>query len=399
MSETLPTAVRLAQLEELVLGIERLVAGGDGLGRHEGIPIFVPRSAPGDRLRVRLTERRPDYARAEIIEILTPGPGRREPPCPYFSRCGGCDLQHLDDELQPRLKAQAALETLHRLGGVAPPADLTVLTGDSWAYRLRTRLHVQPGEQAAAVGYMARASHDLVAVDRCPILVPELESQLPGLPRALAGQKLKRLDLAAGDDGAWSAAPVVETLPHGEVSCRVGDFVYGYDARTFFQGHRGLLESLAARVVGEASGDVAFDLYCGVGLFTLPLARRYRRVVGVEGDATAVRFLRANARRNKVDNVEAVNRALEVWIRDLPRDAPRVVVDPPRAGLGVAVRRVLADRRPRLLTYVSCHSATLARDLRELRQLYTLESLTLADLFPQSGHLELVAQLRSTENA
>ncbi len=396
MSETLPIAVRLAQLEELVLEVERLVEGGDGLGRYEGIPVFVPRSAPGDRLRVRLTERRPDYARAEIVEVLAPGPGRREPPCPYFARCGGCDLQHLEDDLQPRLKAQAALETLHRLGGVPPPANLAVLTGESWGYRLRTRLHVQPGEPAA-VGYMARASHQLVEVDRCPILVPELEAQLPSLPRSLAGQPLKRLDLAAGDDGAWTAAPLVESLPHGEVSCRVGEFVYSYDARSFFQGHRGLLAALVERVVGEAQGEVAYDLYCGAGLFTLPLARRYGRVVGVEGDAAAARFLRLNARRNKIDNVEAVNRALEVWIRELPPGAPRVVVDPPRAGLGVAVRRVLAHRRPRLLTYVSCHAATLARDLRELLQLYTLESLTLADLFPQSGHLELVAQLRSTE--
>ena len=399
MSEPLPTAVRLAQLEHLEVRVERLVEGGDGLARFDGIPIFVPRSAPGDLLRVRLSERRPDFGRAEIVEILEPGPGRREPPCPYFARCGGCDLQHLEDDLQPRLKAQAALETLQRLGGIAAPADLAVLTGESWAYRLRARLHVAPGDRAAAVGYMARSSHDLVAIDRCPILVPELEAQLPGLPGRLAGAAIKRLDVAAGDRQVWTAAPLVGDLPHGEVTTQVGEFTYGYDARSFFQGHRGLLAPLVERVVGEWSGDQAFDLYCGVGLFTLPLARRYGRVVGVEGDATAVRFLRTNARRNKVENVEALNRALEVWIRTLPRDAPRVVVDPPRAGLGTAVRRILFDRRPRRLTYVSCHAATLARDLRELGAAYTLESLTLADLFPQSGHLELVAQLSLAEAA
>ncbi len=393
------TAVLLAHLEEIEVSIERLVEGGDGLARYQGIPIFVPRSAPGDRLRVRLVERRPDFGRAEIVSLLEPGPGRRDAPCPFFARCGGCDLQHLEDGLQTRLKAQAALETLQRVGGISPPADLAVLTGESWGYRLRTRLHVEPGPERAAVGYLARGSHELVAIDRCPILVPELERALPGLPAALAGQSAKRLDLAAGDDGAWTAAPLIAGLPHGEVTTQVGEFTYGHDARSFFQGHRGLLAPLAERVVGEWRGERAYDLYCGGGLFTLPLARRYRAVVGVEGDAGAVRFLRANARHNKVDNVEAVGRALEVWIRELPRDAERVVVDPPRAGLGTSVRRVLADRRPRRLTYVSCHAATLARDLRELGSLYRLESLTLADLFPQTGHLEVVVQLISREAA
>jgi 23S rRNA (uracil1939-C5)-methyltransferase len=149
--------------------------------------------------------------------------------------------------------------------------------------------------------------------------------------------------------------------------------------------------------VGKWTGERAFDLYCGAGLFTLPLARRYRSVVGVEGDAGALRYLRANAQRNKLDNVEAVGRALEVWIRELPRDAERVVVDPPRAGLANSVRRVLADRLPRRLTNVSSHAATLARDLRELAPLYSLDALTLVDLFPQTGHLEAVAQLSARE--
>jgi 23S rRNA (uracil1939-C5)-methyltransferase len=391
-----PASVLLAQLEEIEVRVERLVAGGEGLARFQGIPIFVPRSAPGDLLLVRLVERRPDFGRAEIVRILEPGSGRREAPCPYFARCGGCDLQHLEDGLQSRLKAQAALETLQRLGGISPPADLTVLTAESWGYRLRTRLHVEPGAPAR-VGYLARGSHDLVAVDRCPILVPQLEEALPRLPAALAGQTGKRLDLAAGDGGTWTAAPLVAGLPHGEVTTQVGEFSYAYDARSFFQGHQGLLAPLAEAVVGKWTGERAFDLYCGAGLFTLPLARRYRAVVGVEGDAGALRYLRANAKRNKLDNIEAVGRALEVWIRELPPGAERVVVDPPRAGLANSVRRVLADRLPRRLTYVSCHAATLARDLRELAPLYSLDALTLVDLFPQTGHLEAVAQLSARE--
>ncbi|HZI64819.1 MAG TPA: class I SAM-dependent RNA methyltransferase [Thermoanaerobaculia bacterium] len=388
-----PPAVRLAELEELEVTVERLVEGGEGLARFEGIPIFVPRSAPGDRARVRLVERRPDYGRAEIVELLTPGPGRRAAPCPYFTRCGGCDLQHLEDELQTRWKARAVVETLERLAGIAPPARLEIVAGEAWAYRLRTQLHVEARGERSAVGYRARRSHELVAVDRCPILVPELEGWLPQLPELLPAAAPKRLDLTVGGDGALSAAPVVAGLPHGEVAIAVGGSTYAYDARCFFQAHRGLLPALVERAVGELEGGTAFDLYCGVGLFTLPLGRRYQRVVGVEGDATAARYARTNARRNRLPNVEIVSRAVEGWVRELPSGASRVVVDPPRAGLSLTVRRLLLDRLPDRLTYVSCHAATLARDLGELKAAYRLESLALLDLFPQTGHMESVAQL------
>ena len=376
--------------------IEKLVAGGDGLARHQGVLLFVPRAAPGDRLRVRLVERRPDYGRAEIVELLAPGPGRRTPPCPYFERCGGCDLQHLEDSLQVRLKAGAVAETLERLAGVALPS-LEVLAGEAWGYRLRTQLHVaprpEPGGGAVAVGYHARGSHELVAVDRCPILVPALEALLPELPRLLGERPPRRLDLAAGDRDEVTSAPVVPGLPHHEVETAVGEAVYGYDARVFFQAHRGLLGALVERAVGGWEGEQAFDLFCGVGLFTVPLARHYGRVVAVEGDATAARYARRNARRNRAGNVAVVTRALESWVRELPAGAARVLVDPPRDGLARPLRRALRERPPARLTYVSCHPATLARDLRELDAAFTVESLTALDLFPQTGHMETIAQL------
>jgi 23S rRNA (uracil1939-C5)-methyltransferase len=245
------------------------------------------------------------------------------------------------------------------------------------------------------VGYFARRSHDLVPIRVCPILVPELEALLPALPAHLAAASPppRRLDLAAGDDGRVAAAPPLPGLPGGELEAAVGSWRFAYDARVFFQGHRQLLPALVERVVGTWGGEEAFDLYAGVGLFSLPLARRYTRVTAVEGDQQAARFARKNVRANRVANVEIVARSLEGWIRALPRGAERVVVDPPRDGLGLVVRRVLADRAPRRITYVSCHAAALSRDLRELMPAYRVESLHLVDLFPQSGHLEVVAQL------
>lgn len=432
------TAARLAGWDVLDVEIEKLVAGGDGMARPQGIPIFVPRAAPGDRLRVRLVERQPDYGRAEIVEVLAPGPGRRRPPCPYYERCGGCQLQHLDDELQSRLKAEATLETLARLAGIEPPAPPEVLTAGHWSYRLRTQLHTrrrEPGPGAASpggghagieVGYFARGTNDLVPVEACPILVPELERLLPGLPAQLAEKTPRRLDLAAGGAAGTGAtrvadiaparhlppppaadsgpaevtvAPVVPGLPQGEVELTLpladwGEtFTYAYDARCFFQAHRDLVVDLAARAVGPWQGGTACDLYAGVGLFTLPLARRYARVLAVEGDAIAARYARRNARRNRAPAVEVVLQAVETWIPHLPESLDRLLVDPPRGGLSRRVRDTLRQRPPARLTYVSCHAATLARDLRHLLDLYRLESLVLLDMFPQSGHMEAVAQL------
>ena len=396
-------AARLAEVEEVEIEIEKLVAGGDGLGRWEGIPLFVPRAAPGDRLRVALVDRRPDYGRAEIVEVLTPGPGRRQPPCPHYARCGGCDLQHIEDDLQTELKAAAVIETLRRLGGIRLEREPQIVRGASWGYRLRAQLHTETAAESGRVrvGYHARGSRDLVPVDSCPILMPRLEGLLQELPTVLSGEVApRRLDLAAGDEGI-STAPVVEGLPHGPVSLSLeladGPLEYSYDARCFFQAHRGAVSELVERAVGPWKGGAAFDLYAGVGLFSLALARRYDRVTAVEGDRVAARYARKNARTNRLDGLQVIGQAVESWIAGLPAAAPRVLVDPPRGGLPLLVRKALVEARPRRLTYVSCHPATLARDLQRLLRLYRLEELTLIDLFPQTGHIEAVAQLVDPE--
>lgn len=389
-----PAGLRLIEVEELELTIEQLVDGGDGLGRFEGIPIFVPRSAPGDRVRARLVERRPGYGRAEIVELLAPGAGRREPACPHFARCGGCDLQHLEYRRQLELKAEATLETLRRLSALTVPTPQAIFAAEPWGYRLRAQLHTRPVGGGVEVGYHARGSRQLVAVDRCPVLAPALERELATLGRRLPAGAPSRLDLALGDGDEVSYSPLVEGLPHGELSRRVGEHEYLFDARCFFQGHSGLLAPLVERVVGEATGATALDLYGGVGLFALPLARRYARVVLVEGDRIAARFARKNVRLNGLENVDVVPQAVESWVGSgLVEGLDRVVLDPPRDGLSLVVRRLLVARPPRAVTYVSCHAAALARDLKELGERFAVVSLALFDLFPQTGHMEAVVEL------
>jgi 23S rRNA (uracil1939-C5)-methyltransferase len=411
--EAAPRGSALALVEELELTVEKLVAGGEGLGRYEGVPIFVPRSAPGDRLRVRLVERKADYGRAEIVEILEPGPGRREPPCPFFVDCGGCDLQHLEDHRQIEFKAAAVRETLLRLGGVSLPRNTEIIAGKPWSYRVRAQIHskvvvdesdpvggvatdeTSGGETRGTVrvGYHRRGSNELVAIDQCRILVPELEAMIPHLPGAIPLAGPRRLDLLAGDDQI-STAPPVEGLPQGEVIMTVGEFSYLLDARCFFQAHRTLTPVLVQKAIGSWKGGLAMDLYAGVGLLTLPLARNYQKVIAVEASNVSVRFARKNARRHGLTGIEVLSQAVESQVaKGLPAGVDRVVVDPPRSGLSKVVRRALLEAKAERLTYISCHPATLARDLRALAEVYELESLVLIDLFPQSGHMEVVAQL------
>ena len=413
--ERLEALAALAGINRLELTIEKLVLGGDGLARWRGMPVFVPRAAPGDVVEARITERRPSYARAEIEEVKTPGPLRREAPCPFYERCGGCQLQHIEDEEQLGLKVAAAMETLRRLGGI-DPAQLAACRFEepvgerTWGYRLRAQVHVDASaEGSVGVGFRRRRSHDLVVVDRCPVLAPALENELRGLSsllgdRAAASKKLpSRVSLATTGlerDDPVVAAPPVDGLPGGELEIDLLGRKLSYDARCFFQAHGGLLESLLLSAVGPFEGEAAVELYAGVGFFSVGLADRYRSVTAVEAESVAARYARNNLRRNGLRHCRVDRSAVDSWI-DRRRGGPglepgldRVLVDPPRAGLSRKVRSALLNAAPSRLTYVSCDPATLARDIGDLTRDFDLESISFFDVFPQTAHLETVAQLR-----
>ncbi len=437
-AERLEALAALAGINRLELTIEKLVLGGDGLARWRGMPVFVPRAAPGDVVEVRITERRPSYARAEIEDVKTPGPLRREAPCPFYERCGGCQLQHIEDAAQLGLKAAAARETLRRLGGI-DPAQLAAcrfeepVSERAWGYRLRAQVHVvprdirppedgrsdcdaadagtrQPGSEGpVGVGFRRRRSHDLVLVDRCPVLAPALEkelrglSSLPGDPAASSKKLPSRLSLATaglGPDSPVVAAPPVDGLPRGDVEMDLLGRKLSYDARCFFQAHGGLLESLLQSAVGPFEGDAAVELFAGVGFFTVGLADRYGSVTAVEGESVAARYARNNLRRNRLRHCRVERSAVESWVDrrnggpGLEAGLDRVLVDPPRGGLARKVRSALLNAAPRRLTYVSCDPATLARDLGDLTRDFDLKSISFFDVFPQTAHLETVAQLQ-----
>ncbi|MCS6817574.1 MAG: class I SAM-dependent RNA methyltransferase [Blastocatellia bacterium] len=377
--------------------VERIVYGGVGLARHEGRVLLIPYAAPGDRALVEIVEERADFARARIVRLMEASADRRDPPCPYYGTCGGCQLQHLQYAAQQRAKAAFVRESLERIGGVVWTEALPVIASEEFHYRLRAQLKVRVSERGVEIGYYRPASHEMCPIAECPLLSPALNVALSNLsseaPERFRG--VRALDLAQGEDGRVAIHPSDERTV---VSWSVGAFAYTFDARTFFQANRFLLADLVHAVTEGEEGERALDLFCGVGFFTLPLGRRFAEVIGVEHDARAVWFARRNARENGVTNCRFERERAETW---LARNGGRLgsvdlaVLDPPRAGLSRSLIRALVRVAPERITYVSCHPAALARDLKLLLASgYAISSIVVFDLFPQTFHVETIVKLR-----
>lgn len=431
----------------LEVAVERIVPGGAGLTHAGGLTLFVPLAAPGDRLRVRVERVKGRVGFAALVEIVEAGPERVEPPCPYFGRCGGCDFQQLTYEAQLRAKVEIVADCLRRIARLTPPAEIRITPSPAaWAYRSRARWQHDARNQR--LGYYELASHRVCDVSACPVVLPEVQGALTRLRAALidapdGGDSLRRdetesrpptagdqsadaeprrpppverhapaddsraqaaaaeFQAVAGDDGVSLLPPLAEADRHERVRT-IGGERYTFDAECFFQINHALLEPLVAEALRGAGGESAVDLYCGVGLFTLPLARRFARVHGVEGNAPAAAFARRNLADAGLANASIETAPVGDWLLRRARTlapADFVLLDPPRAGAAEAIDGILA-LRPRRIAYVSCDPATLARDLRALADGgYNLDTVAAFDMFPQTHHVETVAHLSSAANS
>jgi 23S rRNA (uracil1939-C5)-methyltransferase len=414
--------------------IEKPVYGGSFLARDEGKAIFVPLTLPCEQVRVRIVEEKRGYSTAEVEEIVAAASERGPASCRHFGTCGGCHYQHTDYETQLKLKRAILQETLER-GGVRAGDDIGLLAGNPWTYRNRIRLAF---DREGKVGYRGRRSHAVTPIEECPIAAPLLvrtaveaveivRSLSPGLqPSELSlfcnadetellvsvfvtsAEKSRFDDLARElskrEPALRGMELVVESqtgrtsrsIQWGEASLsyRAGEFDYRVDHGAFFQVNRWLVDALLDRVTGSHNGKLAWDLFAGVGLFARRLTESFDRVVAVESAPTATSALAHNLRGTSGTAVTA--ETLGFLRRGKKSDGPDlIVVDPPRTGLGAETTALLAETGASSLVYVSCDPATLARDLRALiGSGYEVHSITLADLFPQTFHLETVVQLR-----
>ncbi len=378
--------------DSVELRIERLAAGGDGLGFIDGIACFVALAAPGDRLLARIREIRKDYCKADIARVLEPAPARAKPPCPYYGSCGGCSLMHLDYAAQLSAKRRIVADAFRRTGALPDAQEPGILPSASLGYRNRAQFHFGPG---GALGYARRNSNEILPISACPILAEPLASWLAEnagtkafklLGKALQGASRFVAFAPGGGDGTTYLQG-----RDGELSLDVAGKRLRFHVEGFFQSNLSLLPALIDEACQGMQGARAADLYSGVGLFGAFLKERFDSLVCVEQDVRALGY----ACRNVGKGADYAALSMEAWTASAQARASfdYALVDPPRTGLAPAVRAWLLSSRPPCIGYVSCDPVSLARDSGELvRGGYRLERLTLFDFYPQTAHVESYAR-------
>lgn len=420
--------------------VEALSHDGRGIVRVDGKTVFVDGVLPGERINLRLLHRHRDYDEASAEEISRASPSRVTPRCEHFGVCGGCTLQHMAVETQLATKQQTLLDNLRRIGHVQPDTVLAPMTGPVWGYRRRARLSVRyvPAKGKALVGFVERGKPFVTDTRRCEILDPKVGSLIEALSGLLSGMsiadRIPQVELAVGDLHTVLVIRVLGTLTASDRE-RLTEFESGHRIHIYLQSDKpDTLEPLAGepvrlsyglpewnleldfepadfiqvnaeinrRLIACAleslevePGHKVLDLFCGLGNFTLPLARVAGTAVGVEGDAGLVRRARLNAEKNGIGNAEFHHAdlfqepATAPWMR---QRYDRVLLDPPRAGAREIIGH-FGKLSPQRVVYVSCHPATLARDAEVLvnRLGYRLCAAGVLDMFPHTAHIESIA--------
>ncbi len=430
--------------DELMISIEKLVYGGDGLAHADGNTIFVPYVLPGEAVRASTKSKKKKLIWANLLEVTSPAKEREQPRCPHFQICGGCHYQHIPAAEQLRLKTEILRETLSRLGGVQWDGAIQTHSAEPYGYRNRAQWAVR-GANPRALGYFLPESSVITPIDECPVLSPLLAKtffQLQELTRSgRLPEKTMEIEAFADSDDAKIALNVAferftkspgdvaamlrEALPQleslllldqskdrfeltgpGFLVQQAGGFQFRVSHLSFFQVNRFLIEDLLQTMVAGAKGELALDLYAGVGFFTLPLARAFKKVVAVDANLAAMRDLQINAETAGVA-VISHNAHAEEFLRKTEEKPDFIALDPPRSGLGAEATAKMAALGAAEIVYLSCDPSTLARDLAVLTGTarkggaepangirYQVTEMHLFDLFPQTFHIETLVRLR-----
>ncbi len=398
------TVVKIGEQVETVIG--DVAFGGDGVGRVADLVLFVPFTVDGDEAEVEITGVKKRYARGRLIRVITPSRHRIEAPCPYYTRCGGCRMQHVAYSHQLELKRRQVEQAFVRIAGLSrPPISPVIPSPRPYGYRGKAEFHLDRGRGGQRLGLMALATNDLVEVERCGICDDSINRKYGELR-----ERLLRTDIRVEDDRQviWSdepGEPPVGTAFGPGRAPEVTRIVRGkrltVPGRGFFQANIALVGELVDQVVGMSalSGrETLVDAYGGAGLFSLFLGERAGRLFGIEGDREAARCAGINLSRYGLAPAEFFHGDVAAVLENeflRPRvKADVVVLDPPRDGLGGEVIEKVTAIGPGRIVYVSCNPATQARDVRHLAQCgYTLQRLQPLDMFPQTAHIEVVALL------
>ncbi len=433
-------AQKFAHLPPVRVTIEGLTHEGRGVARVEGKTVFVDGALPGEEISFRYTARKKSFDEGEVAEIHQPSPDRVTPRCPHFGLCGGCALQHLAPMAQIRSKQQVLLDDFQHIGGVTPATLLPPLEGLHWGYRRKARLGVKYviKKGRLLVGFRERRSPYLADLSRCEVLHPSVGERITQLAELIGTldlhDRIAQLEVAVDDQHTAlvlrNLAPLTESdrarliefaqqqqlwlylQPGGndtvtplwpeqmELSYRLGAFEveFGFGPTDFTQVNYEINQQMVERAVAlldPQPTDRVLDLFCGIGNFSLPLARRAAEVVGVEGASESVVRARQNAERNGITNAQfhaadlTTDLAAAPWWRG---GFDKALLDPPRSGAQETLEQ-LAKLKVGRIVYVSCNPATLARDAGILVKEYgyRLEQAGVMDMFPHTAHVESIA--------
>lgn len=446
----------LKKNDVIPLEIQSVTGEGSGVGRYEGMAVFVPGAAPGDRLTVKVVKALSSYCYGIIREIERPGPGRVEPACPVCRRCGGCSLQHLSYPAELAEKERWVADAISRIGGISLPVRPILPSPQATGYRNKAQYPIGRGETGACCGFYAPRSHTLVPFERCllqppffadiaqavcryidrsgeqpydeatgaglfrhlylrwgeatgqvmvclvvngervpepQLLVSAVLSACPGVTSILVNTNRKNTNVILGEETrVLFGAPSIRDVLAG-VEVEISPL-------SFYQVNRRgaeLLYRQAAELADLGPEDVLLDLYCGAGTIGLSMARRVKELVGVEVVESAVKDANRNAERNGIQNARFLRADAGTAAARLEAQGLRptvVVTDPPRKGCDAATLSAVARMGPERVVMVSCNPATLARDLKVLGEAgYRAEAVQPVDMFPRTNHVEAVALL------
>ena len=382
MTQAPPSSIAPGQ--RVTLTITDVAFGGEGVGRIEQFVVFVPFVIPGEEVEAEVTEVKKHFARARLLRLITPSAHRVSPRCAYFGECGGCQYQHVDYATQLEWKRKQVAGLMERIGGFSQERVKAVVPSPaSYGYRNRVMVRSQwdKTRQALNIGFLRADSRLVVDVLECQIAEPALNEQL------------RRLRAQPPPKGGLKV--VLRIAPEG----------WEVPRDSFFQNNFFLLPKLIEVVrqcVRDAGSRFLVDAFCGVGFFAIELADAVEAFVGVEIDHAAIEAARRNAAARGRANGQFLEGNAEVLLpailKRFDAAATTVVIDPPRTGCPASGLEALRRSGPAQVLYISCHPATLARDLNVLCRegVFELGSVTPLDLFPQTQHIECVADLRRT---
>ncbi|MCP3130108.1 23S rRNA (uracil(1939)-C(5))-methyltransferase RlmD [Shewanella sp. KJ2020] len=433
---------------KLSLTVNQLDHLGAGIAQHQGKVVFIPGALPNENVQVQLTEQKKNYARAKLIKVDTPSPERVTPECPHYHTCGGCDLQHMSLAGQREHKEAALLDIMAKFAGTEGGALSPALTGEGWHYRRRARLATlfDKNTKQLSLGFRAASSSNVVPISQCQVLAKPLSDLIVPFAKLLnqlsAKASLGHLELIAADNGHFAVLRITKALNDKDLA-KLSAFAEQHQIHICLQDNEGQFQGVGAELVlpvyqlldanaqldavslsftpgnfvqvngqinkamvaqamdwlAPAPGERILDLFCGMGNFSLPLAKMGADVIGVEGVAEMVTQARVNAKANNLDKLTfyhgdlSADLSLEPWMGKIDK----LLLDPARAGAFESLQW-LKKMKPRKVVYVSCNPASLARDSAVLLERgYRLQRLGLIDMFPQTHHIEAMALFELTK--